>query len=66
LSKQYEAARLDEAKAAPLVQVIDRAVTPERKSWPPRTILVLGAALLAACVSGFWLLSRERRRLESL
>ena len=66
LSKQYEAARLDEAKAAPLVQVIDRAVTPERKSWPPRAILVLIAALLGACISGFWLLSRERRRLESL
>jgi tyrosine-protein kinase Etk/Wzc len=65
LSKQYEAARLDEAKSAPLVQVIDRAVAPERRSWPPRTILTLSAALLAGCVSSFWILLRERQRLGS-
>jgi tyrosine-protein kinase Etk/Wzc len=56
LSKQYEAARLDEAKAAPLVQVIDNAVVPEKRSWPPRTLIILISALLAALVSGFWIL----------
>ncbi|MGH9583011.1 MAG: GNVR domain-containing protein [Bryobacteraceae bacterium] len=60
LARQYEAARLDEAKATPQVQVIDRAVPPERKSWPPRTILICSAAFLAAFVSGFWVLLRER------
>jgi uncharacterized protein involved in exopolysaccharide biosynthesis len=62
LARQYEAARLDEAKATPLVQVIDRAVPPERKSWPPRTILICSAAVLAGLVSGFWVLLRERPR----
>lgn len=60
LSKQYEAARLDEAKSASLVQVIDRAVPPERKSWPPRTLLTFGAAILMACLSSFWIVIRER------
>ncbi len=60
LAKQYEAARLDEAKSAPLVQVIDRAIAPERKSWPPRAILTIAAALLAACISSLWALFRER------
>jgi uncharacterized protein involved in exopolysaccharide biosynthesis len=60
LAKQYEAARLDEAKSAPLVQVIDLAVTPERKSWPPRALLILIAGLLTAAVSSFWALYRER------
>ncbi|MBV8811999.1 MAG: lipopolysaccharide biosynthesis protein [Acidobacteriaceae bacterium] len=60
LAKQYEAARLDEAKAAPMIQAIDRAVPPEKKSWPPRTLLTLIAAGLAACISSFWILMRER------
>jgi tyrosine-protein kinase Etk/Wzc len=55
LSKQYEAARLDEAKAAPLVQVIDNAVLPERKSWPPRLLIVLITSLLAALVACLWI-----------
>jgi tyrosine-protein kinase Etk/Wzc len=53
LAKQYEAARLDEAKSAPLVQVVDQAVIPEKRSWPPRTILVLGVTLLAGLISCF-------------
>lgn len=59
LAKQYEAARLDEAKSAPLVQVIDRAVPPERKSWPPRALLIIAAALLMALVSSLWACYRQ-------
>ena len=58
LSKQYEAARLDEAKSAPLVQVIDSAVEPERKSWPPRALIVFGASGLAAVISIMLIVSR--------
>lgn len=56
LSKQYEAARLDEAKSSALIQVIDRAVVPERRSWPPRTLLILGSAIFAALLASFWVL----------
>jgi tyrosine-protein kinase Etk/Wzc len=59
LAKQYEAARLDEAKSGPMVQVIDRAVPPERKSWPPRAILILTAIALAGLASSFWILLSE-------
>jgi tyrosine-protein kinase Etk/Wzc len=48
LSKQYEMARLDEAKAPPLLQVLDRAVPVDRKTWPPRTLLVLLAGFFSA------------------
>lgn len=54
LAKQYEAARLDEAKAAPLVQVIDNAVVPERKSWPPRALIVFVTCALAGVGACFW------------
>jgi tyrosine-protein kinase Etk/Wzc len=53
LAKQYEAAWIDESKSAPVIQVIDRAVEPDKRSWPPRALLVAGAALLSlfiACV----------------
>jgi uncharacterized protein involved in exopolysaccharide biosynthesis len=65
LSKQYEAARLDEARSGGLIQVVDRAVVPERRSWPPRTLLILSAAFLAALVSSFWVLLNERRHRDS-
>ncbi|MBV9227244.1 MAG: lipopolysaccharide biosynthesis protein [Acidobacteriaceae bacterium] len=61
LSKQYEAARLDEAKAAPLVQIIDKAVVPERRSWPPRTLLVCLAAVFSAIVSICWVILGNRQ-----
>lgn len=53
LSKQYEAARIDEAKEAPVIQVVDYAIPPERKSGPPRTLIATFGLLLsgfAGCV----------------
>jgi uncharacterized protein involved in exopolysaccharide biosynthesis len=52
VAKQYEAARLDEAKSAPLAQVVDAAAIPERKSFPKRTWIVLiafAASFLLSC-----------------
>jgi tyrosine-protein kinase Etk/Wzc len=40
LAKQYELAKLDEARDAVVIQVIDRAVPPERKSRPQRALIV--------------------------
>lgn len=56
LSKQYEAARIDEAKQAPAIQVIDRAVVPDRKSGPPRMLLTVAASVLALIASCIWTL----------
>jgi tyrosine-protein kinase Etk/Wzc len=50
LSKQYEAASIDEAKAAPLAQVVDRAIPPDKKTGPLRTVLTLGVGALGL----FW------------
>jgi tyrosine-protein kinase Etk/Wzc len=47
LTRQYEAARIDEAKDAAIVQVLDKAEPPEIRSWPHRTSSVLTAMLLA-------------------
>jgi uncharacterized protein involved in exopolysaccharide biosynthesis len=41
LARQYEAARLDEAKNAAIVQVVEPAVEPDRKSSPHRTLMTV-------------------------
>jgi len=52
LSKQYELAKLDEAKDAVVIQVIDRAIPPERKAGPRRALIVLLATVTALFLSG--------------
>lgn len=47
LIRQYEAARIDEAKDAAIVQVLDKAEPPEMRSWPHRTSLVLTMVFLS-------------------
>ncbi len=44
LIAQYESARVDESKEGPLIQVVDVAQAPERKSKPKRAIIVLVSA----------------------
>jgi len=51
LAKQLEAARIDEAKDAVMVQVVDRAVEPERKSSPKRMLIVAVAAIASFLLS---------------
>lgn len=41
LSKQYEAARLDETKAAPDLPIVDLAIPPDKKSGPHRAPIAL-------------------------
>jgi capsule polysaccharide export protein KpsE/RkpR len=59
LAKQYELARIDEAKNATLIQLFDRAIPPDRKSRPNRTLLVLLAAFAALLVMVMWVFGRE-------
>ena len=54
LMKQREAASLDEAKSAPLIQVVDPAEPPERKSGPSRVLITLGFAFAGLLFSTLW------------
>jgi tyrosine-protein kinase Etk/Wzc len=51
LAKQYEAARLDEAKDPSVIQVLDPAITPERRFKPKRVLIVLISMFLTAMAS---------------
>ena len=51
-AKQYELARLDEAREGTVIQVIDIAVAPEKKTKPKKALI----AILATIAAGFVLL----------
>jgi capsule polysaccharide export protein KpsE/RkpR len=54
LTQQYEIAKVQEAKEVPSVRVLDPAEIPERKVFPPRTLLTLLGALLAMAAGIGW------------
>jgi tyrosine-protein kinase Etk/Wzc len=60
LSKQYELARIDEAKAPPIIQVVDKAIVVDKRSWPPRTLLVLLALLTSGILLVAAVLLRDK------
>jgi uncharacterized protein involved in exopolysaccharide biosynthesis len=63
LARQLELARADEAKEAPVVQVLDTAQPPERRSSPQRARLVvlsMAAAFMVACMAALARAAFER------
>jgi uncharacterized protein involved in exopolysaccharide biosynthesis len=59
LTRQDEAARMDEAHEAPLLQILDPASYPDQKSWPPRTLIVIGGLFAGTLIGAIWVLGRE-------
>lgn len=65
LAKQYEAAKLDEAREGVVIQVVDPAVAPEKRSSPKRGLIVMlstFAGLIAAILCAFFAKSLEHIR----
>jgi uncharacterized protein involved in exopolysaccharide biosynthesis len=53
LMKQYDAAKLDEAKDAAIIQVVEPAIEPDQKAYPKRALILLISmfiGLLIGCV----------------
>lgn len=59
LTKQYELAKVEEAKEIPTIKVLDNPELPERKSSPHRSILAIWGALLAAFAGVAWVIVRK-------
>lgn len=63
LAKQYESARLEEAKDSSQIQVLDAAIEPEFKAKPKRALIVLSATIFGFFAAAAWaLLSSLRQR----
>lgn len=60
LTEQYELAKVQEAKETPSVKVLDPARIPERKSFPPRLVIMFLGTFLAFAVSVVWVLGSAR------
>jgi uncharacterized protein involved in exopolysaccharide biosynthesis len=56
LTKQYEVAKVQEAKEIPSVKVLDAANYPERRASPPRLLIMLLGLMLSAFVGFAWIL----------
>jgi len=62
LAKQYEVARLDEAKDPPIIQVLDPAIDPERRSKPRRALIVMLTTFVAFMLAVLWAFFREAKQ----
>jgi len=60
LTKQYELAKVQEAKEIPTVKVLDSPTVPERKSFPPRLLIVFLGVILGMGVGVMWVLGATR------
>jgi capsule polysaccharide export protein KpsE/RkpR len=59
LNQQYELTRIQEAKEIPTIRVIDPANLPEKKSWPPRLLIVLAVTASALVGTTFWIVGSD-------
>jgi uncharacterized protein involved in exopolysaccharide biosynthesis len=60
IAKQFEMAKLDEARQGSMVQVADIALPPDKKSSPHRAIIVALMTLIAFVTSTLWVLAAVR------
>jgi tyrosine-protein kinase Etk/Wzc len=53
LARQFELAKLDEAKQGALIQVVDTAIPPDKRSFPKRGLVVIAATFVGFFVGIF-------------
>jgi len=59
LTQQYELAKVEEAKSIPSVKLLDAAVVPTKKSYPPRSLIVVSGTLLSLALAVVWVFLRD-------
>ncbi len=77
IARQFEMAKLDEARQGAIIQVADAAVPPDKRSFPKRTLTVLLVGILGFFIACAWCIvgrglqrigenPAERQRLDAL
>jgi capsule polysaccharide export protein KpsE/RkpR len=59
LSRELEAAKIQEAEEIPSVKVLDPPVIAQNKSFPPRMLLIAAGILLSLIIGAVWIVNRE-------
>lgn len=54
MTQQVLVAKIDEAKDTAIIQIVDKALTPEKKSKPKRALIVILVTILALVVGIIW------------
>jgi len=62
LTKQFELAKVQEAKEIPSVKVLDQPDVPERKSFPPRTLIIILGTACSVLLGAAWVFGTARWR----
>ena len=57
--RQYEIAKLDEAKEGPSLQQVDVALPPDHKSKPSRALIVLVCTFVSLLATSAWIVARR-------
>jgi uncharacterized protein involved in exopolysaccharide biosynthesis len=60
LTEQYELAKVQEAKETPSVKVLDPGTVPEKKSYPPRLLIILLGTFLACSLCVMWVVGANQ------
>src|SRR5882757_742845 len=60
LTEQYELAKVQEAKETPSVKILDPAAVPEKKSFPPRLVIMFLGTFFVMGFSLVWVLGSTR------
>jgi len=63
LAKQFEIAKIDEARQGSVVQLVDKAIPPDKKSSPMRLLIVACSTVAGFVLAIFWVLFSEALRL---
>jgi uncharacterized protein involved in exopolysaccharide biosynthesis len=60
LTQQYEMAKVQEAKEIPSVKVLDVAVVPTKRSFPPRLLIMILGTLLGLAAAVTWIIAKTK------
>jgi len=59
LTKEYELAKVQEAKEIPAVKVLDPPNIPDKKSFPPRTLIVVLGTVFGLAMATSWIFAKK-------
>jgi capsule polysaccharide export protein KpsE/RkpR len=59
LTREFEMAKVQEAKEIPVVKVLDPAYVPDKKSYPPRLLIMFLGTVLAVGTTILWILGKN-------
>jgi len=59
LTKEYEMTKVQEAKEIPTVKVLDAPNIPDRKSFPPRLLIMFAGTVCVFACAALWLVARN-------